>query len=81
VARETHLNWKTIKALEMQYMREQLRRAGPTRPRVIGLDECRSAVRFARRYVQEIRRELYEAPGELRRLASTLLPVGCAALA
>ena len=39
VARETHLNWKTIKALEMQYMREQLRRAGRPGPRVIGLDE------------------------------------------
>ena len=39
VARETHLNWKTIKTLEMQYMREQLRRAGQPGPRVIGLDE------------------------------------------
>lgn len=39
VARETHLNWKTVKALEMQYMQEQLRRAGAPRPRVIGLDE------------------------------------------
>ena len=39
VARETHLNWKTVKALEMQYMREQLRRAGRPGPRIIGLDE------------------------------------------
>ena len=39
VARETHLDWKTVKALEMQYMREQLRRAGTPRPRVIGIDE------------------------------------------
>ncbi len=39
VARETHLNWKTVKALEMQYMSEQLRRAGTPGPRVIGLDE------------------------------------------
>lgn len=39
VARETHLNWKTIKALEMQYMQEQLRQAGRPGPRVIGLDE------------------------------------------
>jgi transposase len=39
VARETHLNWKTIKALEMQYMREQLRRLGTPGPRIIGLDE------------------------------------------
>jgi len=39
VARETHLNWKTVKALEMQYMREQLRRSGKPGPRSIGLDE------------------------------------------
>ncbi len=39
VARETHLDWKTIKALEMQYMTEQLRRAGTPGPRVIGIDE------------------------------------------
>jgi transposase len=39
VARETHLNWKTVKALEMQYMREQLRRIGKLGPRIIGLDE------------------------------------------
>jgi transposase len=39
VARETHLNWKTVKALEMQYMREQLRRIGTPGPRIIGLDE------------------------------------------
>jgi len=39
VAREAHLNWKTVKALEMQYMREQLRRVGMPGPRVIGLDE------------------------------------------
>jgi transposase len=39
VARETHLNWKTVKALEMQYMQEQLRRAGTPGPRAIGVDE------------------------------------------
>jgi len=39
VARETHLDWKTVKTLEMQYMREQVRPAGAPRPRVIGLDE------------------------------------------
>ena len=38
VARETHLNW-TIKALEMQSMREQRRRAGRPGPRAIGIDE------------------------------------------
>ena len=39
VARDAHLNWKTVKALEMQYMREQLRRAGRPGPRAIGVDE------------------------------------------
>jgi transposase len=39
VAKEFHLDWKTVKALEMQYMREQLRRAGTPAPRVIGIDE------------------------------------------
>jgi transposase len=39
VAQEFHLNWKTVKALEVQYMREQLRRAGTPGPKVIGLDE------------------------------------------
>jgi transposase len=39
VAQELHLNWKTVKALEMQYMREQLRRVGTPGPQVIGIDE------------------------------------------
>jgi len=39
VARETHLDWKTVKALEMQYMAEQLKRVGTPGPRVIGIDE------------------------------------------
>jgi transposase len=39
VAKELHLNWKTVKALEMEYMEEKLRRAGPVRPHVIGIDE------------------------------------------
>ena len=39
VAEETRLDWKTIKALEAQYMREQLRRAGTPAPKVIGIDE------------------------------------------
>ena len=38
-ARETHLDWKTIKALEKQYMEAQLRRAGTPGPQVIGIDE------------------------------------------
>jgi transposase len=39
VAGELHLDWQTVKGLEKQYMREQLRRAGMPGPRVIGIDE------------------------------------------
>jgi transposase len=39
VAKELHLDWKTVKALEKQYMQEQLRRAGVPGPKVIGIDE------------------------------------------
>jgi transposase len=39
VARELRLSWHTVKTLEMQYMREQLRRAGMPGPLVIGIDE------------------------------------------
>jgi transposase len=39
VADELHLDWDTVKALDVQYMKEQLRRTGTPRPRVIGIDE------------------------------------------
>ncbi len=39
VARELKLNWKTVKELDKQYMRTQLRRAPKPGPRVIGVDE------------------------------------------
>jgi transposase len=39
VARELHLHWETVKELEQQYMREQLRRVGPPGPQGIGIDE------------------------------------------
>ncbi len=39
VAEETRLDWKTIKELDKQYMREQLRRAGKPAPKVVGIDE------------------------------------------
>jgi len=39
VAREHLLDWKTVKELETQYMREQIKRAGKPRPKVIGIDE------------------------------------------
>ena len=39
VAKELHLDWKTVKDLEKQYMQEQLRRTGKAHPKVIGVDE------------------------------------------
>jgi transposase len=39
VARELRLHWETVKELEKQYMREQLRRVGTPAPRGIGIDE------------------------------------------
>ena len=39
VAKELRLDWQTVKALEMEYMRDQLERAGPPTPRAIGVDE------------------------------------------
>jgi transposase len=39
VARELQLDWKTVKDLEKQYMREQLRRTRTPAPRAIGVDE------------------------------------------
>lgn len=39
VAKELHLDWKTVKSLEKQYMRAQLRKAGTPGPEVIGIDE------------------------------------------
>ena len=39
VAKELRLDWETVKTLEMQYMRAQLKRAGTPGPRAIGIDE------------------------------------------
>jgi transposase len=39
VARELHLDWRTVKELEKQSMREQPARRGAPRPKVIGIDE------------------------------------------
>ncbi|MBM4350410.1 MAG: ISL3 family transposase [Deltaproteobacteria bacterium] len=39
IAKELRLDWKTVKELEKQYMREKLRRAGNPRPKTIGIDE------------------------------------------
>jgi transposase len=39
VARELHLEWKTVKELDKQYRQEQWRRGGTPAPRVLGIDE------------------------------------------
>ena len=39
VAEELNLDWHTVKRLEMDYMREQLRRVGTPGPKVVGIDE------------------------------------------
>ena len=39
VAQELRLDWKTVKELDQQYMREQLRRVGCPAPVVLGIDE------------------------------------------
>lgn len=39
VAKELRLDWKTVKELDKEYMREQLKRAGEMKPEVIGIDE------------------------------------------
>ena len=39
IAKELHLDWHTVKELEKQYMREQLRRTGTPGPKIIGIDE------------------------------------------
>lgn len=39
VARELNLDWDTVKELDMQYMRAQLKRVGMPGPKVIGIDE------------------------------------------
>lgn len=39
VAKELHLDWKTVKELDKQYMQKKLLRAGTPGPRIIGIDE------------------------------------------
>jgi len=39
IAKELKRDWKTVKALEKQYMQEQLNRAAKPHPKVIGIDE------------------------------------------
>lgn len=51
VASELHLHWHTVKELEKQYMREQLKRASQPRPKVIGIDEISVRKRHVYRIV------------------------------
>src|SRR5438067_11272327 len=39
VAQETHMDWKTVKERDKQYLREQVRRIGTAAPKVTGGDE------------------------------------------
>jgi transposase len=51
VAQHMRLDWHTVKDLDKNYMREQLRRAGPPMPRVIGIDEISIKKRHVYRIV------------------------------
>jgi transposase len=51
IAEELPLDWETVKELDKQYMREQLRRAGCPAPRVIGIDEIAVGRRHTYRIV------------------------------
>jgi len=51
VAKRMGLDWHTVKELEKDYMREQLARAGPPSPRVIGIDEIAIKKRHTYRIV------------------------------
>ena len=51
IAEELHLDWHTVKDLEKQYMREQLKRAGRPGPKVIGVDEISIKKRHTYRIV------------------------------
>ena len=54
VARRMHLDWHTVKELDKLYMREQLARAGPPTPNVIGVDEISIEKRHVYRIVVRI---------------------------
>ena len=75
VAQETHLDWKTVKELEKQYMREQLRRAGTPGPKAIGIDEISIRKGHTYRIVVSdlIRRRPIWFGGEDRKAASMAL--------
>ncbi len=51
VAKELHLDWDSVKALDKQYMRAQLTRAGTPAPQAIGIDEVSIRKRHTYRIV------------------------------
>lgn len=51
VAKELHLDWDSVKALDKQYMRAQLARAGTPAPKTIGIDEISIRKRHTYRIV------------------------------
>src|SRR5438067_5530550 len=52
VAQETHLDWKTVKELDKQYMREKVRRIGNEALKVIGVE----AIAKSRGHTERIER-------------------------
>ena len=60
IAKELHLDCHTVKELEKQYMREQLRRAGTPGPKIIGFVEgVNTKIRVIQRRAYGIRDEEY----------------------
>lgn len=51
VAMRMNLDWHTVKELEKEYMLEQLKKAGPASPKVIGIDEISIRKRHVYRIV------------------------------
>jgi len=51
VARRMNLDWHTVKEIEKEYMLEQLKKAGPPNPKVIGIDEISIRKRHVYRIV------------------------------
>ena len=51
IAEELQLEWHTVKELDKQYMREQLRRSGIPGPKIIGIDELSIRKRHTYRIV------------------------------
>lgn len=51
IADELQLDWETVKELDKQYMREQLRRIGTPVPKIVGIDEISIRKRHTYRIV------------------------------